>query len=188
MQPDDLALTLDIHRNSTYRGHAGNAGALALLRQVASSQRYGQSPTNWRSRITFTRSSISLDSLMTVLSVIPASPIACTRSSTRRVEPPPIQAFWITATRAFSDVGAVPGYGGESKCPGAVCGSEAPTCRVGHEAYHLGSHGDKSCGHRFARALIKPSTSVSISTCITASATLRRMLPSPALANSSADG
>jgi hypothetical protein len=30
--------------------------------------------------------------------LIPDSPIACTRWSTRRVETPPIQASWITAT------------------------------------------------------------------------------------------
>jgi hypothetical protein len=30
----------------------------------------------------------------------PASPMACTRSSTSRVETPPTQASWITATRA----------------------------------------------------------------------------------------
>ena len=33
---------------------------------------------------------------------IPARPIACASSSTRRVETPPIHASWITATRAFS--------------------------------------------------------------------------------------
>ena len=31
-----------------------------------------------------------------------ADPIACTKSSTRRVDTPPIQASWITATKAFS--------------------------------------------------------------------------------------
>ena len=46
---------------------------------------------------------MSLHSLLTVLLLIPASPIACTRSSTRRVETPPTQASWITATSAFSD-------------------------------------------------------------------------------------
>jgi hypothetical protein len=40
--------------------------------------------------------------LLTVLLLMPSRPIACTRSSTRRVETPPIQASWITATRAFS--------------------------------------------------------------------------------------
>ena len=39
-----------------------------------------------------------------VLLLIPLNPIACTRSSTRLVDTPPIQASWITATRAFSDV------------------------------------------------------------------------------------
>jgi hypothetical protein len=32
------------------------------------------------------------------------SELACTRSSTRRVAMPPIQASWITATWAFSEV------------------------------------------------------------------------------------
>ena len=35
---------------------------------------------------------MSLHSLLTVLLLIPASPMACTRSSTRRVETPPIPA------------------------------------------------------------------------------------------------
>lgn len=35
---------------------------------------------------------------------MPASPMACTRSSTRRVETPPIQASWMTATSGFSVV------------------------------------------------------------------------------------
>jgi hypothetical protein len=34
--------------------------------------------------------------------LIPDNPIACTRSSTRRVETPPIHASWITAISAFS--------------------------------------------------------------------------------------
>jgi hypothetical protein len=33
---------------------------------------------------------------------MPVKPIAWTRSSTRRVETPPIQASWMTATSAFS--------------------------------------------------------------------------------------
>jgi hypothetical protein len=36
-----------------------------------------------------TRSSMSLQSLLTLLLLMPDSPIACTRSSTRRVETPP---------------------------------------------------------------------------------------------------
>ena len=42
---------------------------------------------------------MSLQSFETVLFEMP---IACTRSSTRRVETPPIQASWMTATSAFS--------------------------------------------------------------------------------------
>ena len=47
---------------------------------------------------------MSLHSFDTVLLEMPLSPIACTSSSTRRVETPPIQASWMTATRAFSEV------------------------------------------------------------------------------------
>ena len=35
---------------------------------------------------------------------MPESPIACASSSTRRVDTPPIQASWMTATNAFSAV------------------------------------------------------------------------------------
>jgi hypothetical protein len=35
---------------------------------------------------------------------MPARPIACASSSTRRVETPPIQASWITATSALSAI------------------------------------------------------------------------------------
>jgi hypothetical protein len=45
-----------------------------------------------------------LQSLETVDFETPVRPMACTRSSTRRVETPPIQASWMTATRAFSEV------------------------------------------------------------------------------------
>ena len=47
---------------------------------------------------------MSLHSWLTRDLSIPARPIACTSSSTRRVETPPTQASWITATSAFSDV------------------------------------------------------------------------------------
>ena len=45
---------------------------------------------------------MSLQSLDTVLLPMPARPMAWTSSSTRRVETPPIQASWMTATSAFS--------------------------------------------------------------------------------------
>jgi hypothetical protein len=45
-----------------------------------------------------------LQSFETIDFEIPVRPTACTRSSTRRVETPPIQASWMTATRAFSEV------------------------------------------------------------------------------------
>jgi hypothetical protein len=47
---------------------------------------------------------MSRHSFETVDLEMPDSPIACTSSSTRRVETPPIQASWITATNAFSEV------------------------------------------------------------------------------------
>ena len=45
---------------------------------------------------------MSLQSFETVLFEMPARPMAWTRSSTRRVETPPIHASWMTATSAFS--------------------------------------------------------------------------------------
>lgn len=45
---------------------------------------------------------MSRHSLDTVDLEMPDSPMACASSSTRRVETPPIQASWITATSAFS--------------------------------------------------------------------------------------
>ncbi len=47
---------------------------------------------------------MSLQSFDTVLLEMPERPMACTSSSTRRVDTPPIHASWITATSAFSDV------------------------------------------------------------------------------------
>src|ERR1700746_193442 len=47
---------------------------------------------------------MSLHSLETWLFEMPERPSACTSSSTRRVETPPIQASWITVTSAFSAV------------------------------------------------------------------------------------
>src|SRR5205823_9866012 len=69
-----------------------------------SSHRHGPSPASGRSRKACTRSSISLHSLETCDLLIPDSPIACTRSSTRRVDTPPIQASWMTAISAFSEL------------------------------------------------------------------------------------
>jgi hypothetical protein len=62
------------------------------------------SPASGRSRNAGTRSSISLHSSETCDLLIPDNPIACTRPSTRRVDTPPIQASWITAISAFSEL------------------------------------------------------------------------------------
>jgi hypothetical protein len=66
---------------------------------VASSQRYG----HWLSSGRFEEGQDPLvDAELRDLALGDAgSPIACTRWSTRRVETPPIQASWITATKAF---------------------------------------------------------------------------------------
>ena len=47
---------------------------------------------------------MSLHSFETWLFEMPLSPIACTSSSTRRVETPPIHASWMTVTSALSAV------------------------------------------------------------------------------------
>src|SRR5690242_6429500 len=57
-----------------------------------------------KSRKACTRSSISLHCLDTCDLLMPDSSIACTRASTRRVDTPPIQASWITAISAFSEL------------------------------------------------------------------------------------
>jgi hypothetical protein len=45
--------------------------------------------------------------------LIPERPIACTRSSTRRVDTPPIQASWMTAISALSELLRAFDEGGE---------------------------------------------------------------------------
>jgi hypothetical protein len=62
------------------------------------------SPSSGRFRKAPTRSSISLQSFDTWLLLMALSPIACTRSSTFRVDTPAIQASWITEISAFSVV------------------------------------------------------------------------------------
>src|SRR5262249_62236025 len=65
----------------------------------------------------WTRSSISLHSFDTCDLLMPDSPIACTRSSTRRGDTPPIQASLITATSAFSELLRASRNGGEKLPP-----------------------------------------------------------------------
>jgi len=64
--------------------------AVPDLEVVASSHRYGHSPSSGRSRKAFTRSSMSLHSFETWLFEMLDRPIACTSSSTRRVDTPRI--------------------------------------------------------------------------------------------------
>jgi hypothetical protein len=93
-----------VDRDGACRRDRDDAAALAHFRYLASSQRYGHSPESGRFRKASTRLSISLQSFETWLLLISESPMACTRSSTRRVETPAIQASWIAATRARSAV------------------------------------------------------------------------------------
>ena len=73
----DLAPALAVYRHRNYGGNRDNAAAFALTQiGVASSHRYGQLPVNGRSKKAFTRSSMSLHSLETVLFEIPLSPMA----------------------------------------------------------------------------------------------------------------
>ena len=97
-EADDLAPAFGGDRDSDYCRHRNNAAAVADFEVepapakagVASSQRYRHSPSIGRSRKALTRSSMSLHSLETWLFEMPARPIACTSSSTRRVDTPPI--------------------------------------------------------------------------------------------------
>jgi hypothetical protein len=103
-EPNDLAPSFGVGGHSDYRGDRDDASALAHLQVGRIQPQIGQSPSSGRSRKAFTRSSISLHSFETWLFEMPESPIACAISSTRRVDTPPIQASWMTATNAFSVV------------------------------------------------------------------------------------
>src|SRR5262245_50614795 len=97
-RPSVLAATAIIAATETMRPPS------RCFRYVASSHRYGHSPASGRSATGLPRASISLQSLETCDLLIPDRPIACTRSSTRRVDTPPIHASWITAISAFSEL------------------------------------------------------------------------------------
>jgi hypothetical protein len=72
--------------------------------------------------------------LETWLFEMPARPIACSSSSTRRVETPPIQASRITVASAFSAVFAAPGTAG-STTPGALPGDHLSLTRAPGSKY-----------------------------------------------------
>jgi hypothetical protein len=76
------AIAIDADRDNHRDRH--DAAVLAHLHV----HRYGQSPSTGRARNAFTLSSISPHSGLTWLLEMPLIPIACTRSSTDRVETP----------------------------------------------------------------------------------------------------
>ena len=78
-----------------------------------------------------------------------SEPIACTRSSTRRVETPLIQASCMTATRAFSDVFLGFQEGREVAALAAASGCGAAGCRAACPASGRGSR----CGRWTAPAV-----------------------------------
>lgn len=98
LRPSVLAATAMMAATETIRPPC------RCLRYVASSQTWGQSPVSGRFGNSPTCSSMSLHSFETVRFEMPLSPMACTRSSTLRVETPLIQASWMTATKACSEV------------------------------------------------------------------------------------
>src|SRR6185369_8350291 len=123
-EADDFAPAVGRNGDSDYCRDRDDTAALAHFQiepapakaGVASSHRYGHSPSIGRSRKAVTRSSMSLHSLETWLFEMPLSPIAWTSSSTRRVETPPIQASWMTATSAFSAILRSRGQAGCQRC------------------------------------------------------------------------
>src|SRR5512144_1263315 len=104
VQADDLAPAVGVDGNGDYRRDRDDPPGCANLEIGGIEPQVGHSPSSGRVRKLFTRSSMSLHSLLTEDLEIPVMPIAWTSSSTRRVETPPIQASWMTDTSAFSTV------------------------------------------------------------------------------------
>ena len=105
-EPDDLAASFGVGGHSDYRGDRDDASALAHLQVGRIQPQIGP--------VAFERTfQEGLHALVDFLAQfrdrlfeMPESPIACAISSTRRVDTPPIQASWMTATNAFSVVSA----------------------------------------------------------------------------------
>jgi len=111
IEPDNLASAIGVGGDSDYCRNRDDAAALALLEvgRVKPQIRplTGQRPIeqSMHPLVDFPRlrGGRLLHSLETCDLLIPDSPIACTGSSTRRVETPPIQASWMTAISAFCE-------------------------------------------------------------------------------------
>lgn len=116
---------------------------------------------------------------------LPVRPLGRTRSLTRRVETPPIQASWITATRACSLV--LRGSGRDVRTPPQLRDAqlertEPRVAATGAMAVAVVEPGLRAL---VTEAPMTLSTSASISSCSTASATARRRSPSSAFSSSS---
>ena len=103
-EADDLAPAIGVHRDGDYRRDGDDAAAVADLE-------IGGVEPEIRPFAVDRPVEEGVDPLVDVLAQLgdlalemPDSPIACTSSSTRRVDTPPIQASWITMTSAFSAV------------------------------------------------------------------------------------
>ena len=121
METDDFALAFGVGGHGDYGRHRDDPAALALL-EVSRVQPEIGPFAGERSVEEGTDAVVDLlaqlangalaDPGQPCAALPPASqaeplaapPIACTRSSTRRVETPLTQASWITATNAFSEV------------------------------------------------------------------------------------
>ena len=112
MQSNDLASAVAVRRHGDYCRDRDDAAALALLQigrvkpqiRPFASQRPVEERMHPLVDLPRLRGGRLLHSFDTCDLLIPDSPIACTRSSTRRVETPPIHASWITAISAFSEL------------------------------------------------------------------------------------
>src|SRR4051794_3356688 len=103
MQADDLPFALGVGGHGDYRRDRDDAAALALFEVGGVQPEVGPLAAE---RAIEERPDPVVDVLAQLAdgALADPGPIACTRSSTRRVETPPTQASWITATRAFSEV------------------------------------------------------------------------------------
>ena len=90
------------------------------------------------------RSLISLHSLDTVLLEMPLTPMAGVNASTRRGDTPPLQASWMTATGAVSEVLRGSGKLGHS-CPRAASVLSGSACPNGYRERARDTRFPRSC-------------------------------------------
>src|SRR4051794_27365238 len=132
-EADDLAPAVGRDGNSDYRGDRDDATALADFQVGGIEPQIRPLALDWPLQegshplvnVPRLRGGRLLQSLETWLFEMPVSPIACTSSSTRRVETPPIQASWMTATSAFSAILRGSRNGGKYEPPACAGASSA---------------------------------------------------------------